>query len=132
VTAPLTDEALLRARERNESVTYRPTGDQARSPILAACAKVGMTEREVIAKLAERVDALETELCRALESSESKSAATLEGMLFAAWDAARRATTTSLSAGDEERARFIAVAASALAKVLADVQREANAKASGR
>lgn len=107
MTAPLTDEALLRARGWTEvapgmwlhpdprraagqtprtaahanelrilgdsvqlsahgSVTYRATAEQTKSPILAACNGTTL-ERDVIAKLAERIDALETELCRALE-----------------------------------------------------------------
>jgi hypothetical protein len=63
--AAVANDDVAEARERG-SVTYRATAEQTH-PVLLACAAKGMLERDVIAELAARVDALETELCRALE-----------------------------------------------------------------
>lgn len=56
--------------ERYGSVRYYATAEQKRSPILSALDGRAI-ERDVIARLAERVDALETELCRAIEAKAS-------------------------------------------------------------
>lgn len=72
-------EVVARLARRNDdaaeardhgSVTYRATAEQKRSPILSALDGEAL-ERDVIARLAERLDALETELCRALEAKAS-------------------------------------------------------------
>lgn len=50
------------AREHG-SVTYRPTAEQAQaSPLLAACAAAGMTERDVIEHLHRRIQSMERDL----------------------------------------------------------------------